>query len=164
MRHLSLAGLLAIALLVPGAANAGFIVEASLGKGMQVAPSIDDSLQQTNLLLAVGYGLGTMLRLEAGMVMDLPQSNDGGDRDLNLRVRPMLVIDPPILPVYGRLIAGFANVIGDGPLAYEFGGAIGAGISLFGIGLFAELGLIPQAVDSNFAWLGEGRVGGYYAF
>lgn len=164
MRHLSQAALLALALLlpaVPSIAKAGFIVEASLGKGLQVSPSIEQSFQQTNLLLAAGYGLGQVLRLEGGVVMDLPQTN----RDLNLRFRPMLVIDPPILPVYGRLIAGFSNLLGSGPVAYEFGGAIGAGFSLMGVGVYAEIGLIPQAASgSQFAWLAEGRLGGYYAF
>ncbi len=159
MRKLATTAVVFIALLLPGVAKAGFILESSIGKGLQVSPSVQKDLQPVNLLVAPGYGLGKMIRAELGVVLDLPKES----KDLNLRLRPMLVVDPPILPIYGRVILGVANLL-DKSRAFEFGGAIGAGGSLGPVGLFGEVGVIPQAASDGFVWLLEGRVGGYYAF
>jgi hypothetical protein len=160
MRKLTLFALLAAVMIAPQAARAGFVLEASLGRGMQVAPEFKPEIGRTNLLLAPGYGLGEVLRAEIGFVFDVP---DGTNPDLNLRVRPMLVIDPPVLPLYGRVIVGMANVLDD-TRAFEFGGAIGAGAELGGVGIYAELGVLPQASDDDFLWLLEGRAGVYISF
>ncbi len=159
MRKLSLVIAVAVALAVPAVARAGFILEASLGRGWQVSPSIDDSAGPWNVMVAPGYGLGEMIRAELGFVIDMP--NDGAET--NLRLRPMLVIDPPIIPIYGRLIFGVGNLL-EGDRSIEFGGALGVGVSLLGVGIFAEGGVIPQRVGGATATIIEARAGGFYAF
>lgn len=159
MHKLSLAIAALAVYVLPSAAQAGWVVEASVGRGMQVEPSVDDDLGPTNLLVAPGYGLGEVLRAEVGFVIDLPEENVG----TNLRLRPMLVIDPPILPLYGRLIVGVANLL-ENERAFEFGGAVGIGGSIGGIGLYAEVGALPQAIAGDFIWIAEGRAGAYLAF
>ena len=139
---------------VPLTAQAGFVVEGSVGKGLTVDP-LDDTA--TNIMIAPGYGLGEILRLELGFAFNLP---DVGDFDLELR--PMLVLDPPLFPVYGRLILGVTGLLSDVVIAY--GGALGVGGSLFGIGAFAEVGVLPRSVADTMFWVIEGRLGVYYAF
>ena len=154
----ALAAMIAIAI-APQAARAGIIVEASLGKGAQVSPSIDKKWGPTNFMLAPGLSLGQMLRAELGIVMDLPNNGIG----TNLRLRPMLVVSPPIIPLYGRLIIGVANLL-DGKKSFEYGAALGVGMSLAGLGIFAEAGVVPQQIGGQSNVILEGRVGGFYIF
>ncbi|MBN1960085.1 MAG: hypothetical protein JW841_04000 [Deltaproteobacteria bacterium] len=143
----------------PAISKAGVIVEASLGRGAQVSPSVDDKWGPVNIMIAPGLSIGQMLRAELGVVMDMPQDNS----DTNMRLRPMLVVSPPLLPVYGRLILGVGNLL-EGPRSIEYGGALGVGASLAGIGVFAEAGVIPQRVDGESYVILEGRVGAFYIF
>ncbi len=159
MRKLVCSLAVVTALAAPAAAQAGFIVEGSVGKGYIVSPSVSDKAGPTNIMIAPGYGLGEMIRAELGFVFDMPQDNN----DLNLRLRPMLVIDPPIIPLYGRLIVGMTNVL-SGDRHFEFGAALGVGGSIAGIGLFAEAGMVPMIVSGTTNWNLEGRAGAYYAF
>ncbi len=155
MRKLVTGTVVAMALcLVPMAAQAGFVLEASLGKGLTLDPV---EATPTNIMIAPGYGLGEVLRLELGFVASLP---DVGDFDLELR--PMLVLDPPLFPLYARLILGVTSLLNDPVIAY--GGAVGVGGSLFGLGVFGEIGALPRSVAGTFVWVVEGRVGVYYAF
>jgi hypothetical protein len=154
----ALVAMLALAV-APSVAHAGIIVEASLGKGAQVSPSIDKKWGPTNFMLAPGLTLGQMIRAELGFVMDMPNNGIG----TNLRLRPMLVVSPPIIPLYGRLIIGVANLL-DGRRSFEYGAALGVGASLAGIGLFAEAGVVPQQIGGQSNVILEGRAGGFYIF
>lgn len=159
MRKLPLILLAVITLAGPALAHAGFVVEGSFGKGWQASPEVGRGLGPTNFMVAPGVGIGELLRVEVGFVFDLPQEEVG----TNLRIRPMLVLDPPVLPLYGRLIVGFANIL-EGDRSFEFGGAVGIGGSVGGLGLFGEVGLVPQAVSSEYLWILEGRAGAYISF
>ena len=150
---------IAILASVPAVAHAGIIVEGSIGKGLQVSPSVDKNWGPTNFMIAPGLTIGQMLRAELGVVMDLPNNGIG----TNLRLRPMLVVSPPIIPIYGRLIIGMANIL-KGPRSFEYGAALGVGASFAGIGLFAEAGVIPQLVGSQNTTLLEGRAGAFLIF
>lgn len=157
MRHLAKL-ILAFALAaVPAVAHADFILEGSAGSGYQVSPSVDTNRQPINLMLAGGWGFGEWIRGEVGVLAEIPDSDK---YDFDLQVRPMLVIDPPIIPIYGRLIVGVADLLDDAHFA--FGGMVGLGGSIGGIGLFAEAGMVPKVIDSDFNWILEGRAGLYY--
>lgn len=159
MRSAVFAPLLSAALLIPAAAHAGFVLEGSLGKGVTVSPDVDDRAGPTSVLIAPGYGLGEMLRAELGFVFDMA---DGNSSTTNLRLRPMLVIAPPVLPVYGRLVLGVTNLL-EGDRHIEYGGAVGASMSIAGLGIFAEAGVIPQSINDQLFWVLEGRAGAYFA-
>jgi hypothetical protein len=158
MRKLALSVVVALAVLVPAAAQASVVVEASLGRGYQIKPTTSSNLP-TNIMIAPGVGLGDVLKLELGMVWDMPHSGQGNQ----FRLRPMLVLNPPIIPIYGRLICGVTDVFGDNR-GFEFGGAVGVSVSLLGLGIFGEVGYLPERIHSTTLTVVEGRVGAYFVF
>jgi hypothetical protein len=151
MRKLLSALLLVFAVSLPFAANAGMGVEASLGKGWEVQP--DSQQQPLNLMVAPGYSF-MIVKLQVGLVADLP---DVENSKFDIGVRPMLTISPPILPLYARLILAFNTLKEDATLAY--GGAVGLGFGLAGVGIFAEAGILPRNQNDQFRWVVEGRAG-----
>jgi hypothetical protein len=151
----SLFALAFVLVATPVVANAGMVVEASAGRGTLIEPSFEPNQGVTSFMIAPGYGLGEVIRLALGVVWDVPEGGEAG----NFRLRPMLTLDPPLLPIYGRLIFGFTNLTGDGGVQYEVGGALGVGAELGGIGLFAELGVIPEFVEGERYTTVEGRGG-----
>ncbi len=159
MRTLHVALIFAALVGTPLAAHAGFVVEASAGRGAMVSPSIEPDVGVTSFQLMPGYGLGEVLRAGIGVVFDAPE----GDAPANLRLRPTLTLDPPIFPLYGRLILGVSNLL-DGDTNFEYGGAVGVGGSVAGIGLFAEIGVLPETVAEETIWIAEGRAGVMLAF
>lgn len=164
----------------PAAARAGFVLEASYGKGYQVSPE-PRFWEQSNIQIAPGYAPSlpvlSMFRLQLGIVMDVPDGSAANKT--NLQLRPMVSLVPPILPIYGRVIFAVNNLL-EGETEIAYGGAVGARIGIPGIsilpsfGVFAELGALPRfrefanstatGTDSKFAWVLEGRVGAYLGF
>jgi hypothetical protein len=141
--------------LAPAAAHAGFLVEGSVGKGVSVSPS-PVKATQTNLMLAPGFGLlSDMLRVELGVVGDLP---DLKASQFNLQFRPMIVVAPPIFPLYGRAIFAVTNVL-HGKTTIAYGAAGGLKFGLGPVGVFLEAGFLPRSVDSRINWVIEGRGG-----
>jgi hypothetical protein len=158
MRHLIVSTVALALFLAPLSAEAGFVIEGSAGKGAMVKPSFE--LIDTNLMFAAGWGFDEWIRLELGVVTDL---GDAKNSQFALRLRPMLVIKPPLIPIHARAIVGLANVTRK-DRQVEFGAAVGLSGSLFGLGLFIEAGMVPQAGDGGIQWLAEGRGGVYYIF
>jgi hypothetical protein len=139
----------------PAAARAGLMLEGSLGKGVKVSPSPTHATQ-TNLMLAPGVTLlSDILRLQVGFVGDLP---DIKNSKFDLQFRPMLVVAPPILPIYGRAIFAVTNVL-HGKTTIAYGAAAGLKIGLGPVGVFAEAGLLPRSIASQINWVIEGRLG-----
>lgn len=152
MRRLLAFGVLTCVAAVPTVARAGWIIEGSIGKGAQVSPNVE--AEQLNLMVAPGFTI-PFLRFELGLVGDLP---DIEASKFNLELRPMVVIAPPILPIYGRAILAVTNLLeGDTTLAY--GAALGLKLGLGPVGVFAEAGLLPRSRESEISWVIEGRAG-----
>jgi hypothetical protein len=163
-------------ILVPAAARAGFILEASAGKGYQVAPT-PRGWEQLNLNIAPGWAPSlpvlSMLHFQLGIVTDFA---DKSGTKTTLELRPTLSLIPPIIPLYGRVMFVVADVLGryEGKREYPFGAAVGARIGIPGItilpamGVFAEVGYLPRKRDfgdgSKLASIVEGRVGAYLNF
>jgi hypothetical protein len=144
--------------LAPAAAHAGMILEGSVGKGVLVSPS-PVKATQTNLMLTPGVTfVDDILRLELGVVGDLP---DIKDSKFDLQLRPMVVVAPPILPIYGRAIFAVANVFHNNgsKTLFAYGAAAGLKFGLGPIGVFAEAGFLPRSVNSRINWVIEGRAG-----
>jgi hypothetical protein len=88
----------------------------------------------------------------------------------------MIAIVPPILPIYGRVIFAFNNLIGRSGTKREvaYGAAGGVRFGLGPIGVFAEIGVLPGSryfvqsgstdLASKYALVIEGRVGAYIKF
>jgi hypothetical protein len=141
------------------AARAGIILEGSVGKGVKVSPGTQQT--QTNIMLAPGLTvLADMLRFEVGFVGDLP---DVKASKFNLQFRPMVVVAPPILPIYGRAIFAVTNVL-HGKTTIAYGAAAGLKFGLGPVGVFAEAGLLPRSVNSQINWVIEGRLGANVIF
>jgi hypothetical protein len=156
----------------PLAARAGPVLELSAGMGSQLQPSIARS--PTTVMLAPGWSLAGILKLELGLVAALA---DVKDAKTDVELRPMVVVSPPLFPLYARGIFAVQNLANGRPTQLAYGGALGVsfGIPLTGFGLFAELGVLPRTVKDvpvagstttkdEFRWFGEGRVGASYDF
>jgi hypothetical protein len=145
-------------LLFGSAAHAGFILEGSVGKGARVSPS-PKGATQTNIMLAPGFTV-PFLRFELGILNELP---DLKNSKYNLELRPMIVLAPPILPLYGRAIFGVTNLL-HGKTSIAWGAAGGVKIGVGPLGVFAEAGFLPRSISGTLVWVIEGRLGGYIGF
>lgn len=169
MRTLRLLALAACAAL-PVAASAGPSLSLSVGAGWTTSP--ETHRMPTNVMLAPGWAFGPV-RAELGLVTALSDVRNPttGRKDTELELRPMLVIAPPLFPLYGRAILAVTNLV-DGPRDVAYGGALGLSFGLLGASVFAEAGALPRAVevatpagtDEELVWVVEGRVGASYAF
>jgi hypothetical protein len=152
MRKLLFGLVLAVSLGAASSARAGFIVEGSLGKGASVSPEVE--AQPLNVMLAPGVTIFSLLRLQVGLVANMP---DVENSKFDIGVRPMITLSPPLFPLYGRAIFAWDNLIHDSEIAY--GGALGFSIELAGIGVFAEAGFLPRKISDKTWWIIEGRAG-----
>jgi hypothetical protein len=152
-------GALVICLLaIAPAARAGLIVEGSVGKGAKLSPSPTQA-EQTNVMIAPGITF-PFLRLELGFAWDLPDIKNSKS---DLELRPMLVIAPPLLPLYGRAVFAVTNLV-HGKTTIAWGAALGLSIGLGPIGVFAEAGILPRSRLSQINWVLEGRLGASVGF
>lgn len=182
MRKFLVAATFTALILAPAAARAGFILEGSLGKGIQVSPSPasgQSRWEQSNLNIAPGFSFVSILRLQLGIVTDFA---DKSGSKTTIELRPTLSLVPPVLPLYGRVMVVISDVLGryEGDREYPFGAAVGARIGIPSVailpsfGVFAELGALPRSrkfvdsagtgTDSKLAWVLEARAGAYLGF
>lgn len=155
-------GLVALALVLgPASARAGGVFEASVGSGVRWDPSPTERIP-TNLMLTGGYSFAGMLKLELGVVGNL---NDVKHSKFDLDLRPMVVVAPPVLPIYLRGILGVSGLV-EGPQALNYGGALGVRIGALGLGAFLEAGALSRRIkigsEKKDAWMAEGRLGVYF--
>ena len=137
-------------------AHAGFILEGSVGIGGQVSPHAD-ALPFT-IMITPGYGIiKNLLRFEVGIGGAF---NDIKNAKFDLEFRPMLVLAPPIVPLYLKAVFAVGNVI-HRPVVLAYGGALGVElVFLSHLSLFAELGVLPRKVENDrMGWVLEGRAG-----
>ena len=178
MRTLTLtAAIAALGLaLLPRAAAAGPLVEGSVGVGWQLDPSVERA--PVNIMVAPGWGLAGIVKLELGLAANL---GDVQNSRFDLELRPMVVVSPPLFPLYLRGIAAVQNLI-HGPTNWADGGALGLSFGLLGVGVFVEAGALPRnvtvdavtnqpvvgtalhATRDEFRWFAEGRAGVSYEF
>ena len=121
MRRLTLVAAAALGLsLLPRPVLAGPLLEASVGMGAQQDPSTFQRTQ-TSLMLAPGWEFAGILKLELGFGANLA---DTASSRFELELRPMLVVSPPLFPLYLRGIAVVQNLV-NGPTTAGYGGALG---------------------------------------
>lgn len=147
MRRLSLA-LLTLALLAsPLAARAGgFHLEGSIGSGLRTGVG-DATRIPTNLMATLGYGFTDMLKLQVGAVAnlgDVSASYSAGGSKFDVDLRGMVVVSPPLFPLYLRAIAGVSSLKSK-PAKFTWGGALGMSFGLAGVGIFGEIGAMQRA-------------------
>jgi hypothetical protein len=168
MKKLARALLAALALAAaPTAAHAGVVFELSAGSGVRVDPKPTERIP-TNVMLASGFSFAGMLKLEVGLLGNLA---DVEDSKFDLALRPMVVISPPLIPLYARGIFAVNGLV-EGPTRIAYGGALGLSFGLFGVGVFLEAGYLPQDLDLDLDGDGvkektrvklvEGRLGAYW--
>ena len=181
MRKLLVAATLTAMILVPAAARAGFVLDASIGKPYQVTSP--RAWGQLNMMLSPGYApslpILSMFQVQLGLAFDFA---DKSGTKTEMQLRPMLSFIPPILPLYARAILFVPNLLGRTEGASRkpgFGAALGARIGipsiaiLPGFGVFAEVGALGRSQDygtesggtsSKVFWAVEGRAGAYLNF
>ena len=146
-------------LLAPLSARAGLVFEGSAGSGFTLSPHAGDRIP-TNLMLAGGYSF-PVVRLELGVVGNLA---DVSHSKFDLDLRPMLMVKPPLFPLYARVIAGVSGLL-EGPSSFTYGGALGVRLGL-GVGAFVEAGALAKRMKVNAkdkdVWFAEGRLGLYW--
>jgi hypothetical protein len=164
-------GLLALTLIAsPAAARAGFLFEGSVGSGVRAGIGSTERIP-TNVMAAVGYGFTDMLKLEVGALANLGDAKasfSAGGSKLDVDLRGMLVISPPLFPLYLRGIAGVAS-LKQKPATFTYGAALGVGFGLFGVGAFGEVGAMQHRYEITLpggvgtvgkdGWQVEGRLG-----
>ena len=164
MRKLIAIAVFVAALCGVSKAHAGWVIEGSVGKGGKVTSP--RAWEPTNIMAAPGYELLGLLRLQLGIVGSL---GDVQNSKFDLQLRPMVGLYPPIIPVYARAIFAYENLL-HSPHAWAIGGAGGIkiGLPFIGLGLFAEVGVLPQfekvAGTSHEITIVEGRIGAFWAF
>ena len=151
----ALAALLTFGASLPARADAGDLtLTMTAGTGWQA--SSPGGRIQTNLMLSPGIEmLGRLLRLDVGVIADLP---DIEASRFDLQVRPSLVLELPVVPIYGRLSAGIANIL-HGPVSVAFGPSVGLRIGIGKVSLLAEVGYIPLYRNSSLESIIEVRAG-----
>jgi hypothetical protein len=158
-KHLIGTLLAAACLLASQRAEAGLTLSGSVGVGGQVSPNAQ--FQATNLMLAPGYDFLGFVRPELGFVGTLEQVRAGNYLNVGWELRPMVVLTAPLIPLYARLIFAAVDPFSSTNRAYAYGGALGVGFALVGLGVFAEAGALPRSVQNTMSWVIEGRAGVY---
>jgi hypothetical protein len=179
MRKFVMAAVLTSTVLLPAISKANWSVEASVGEGYQV--SSPRAWERLNLMVTPSYALPilSMVRLQLGVVGDLPVAGKSGNNSTDLELRPMIAIVPPLIPVYGRAIFSVTNLLARNGEKREiaYGAALGVSFGLGPIGVFGEIAALPgkrhypsvtaaavPTTSSTYAWVVEARAGAYYSF
>lgn len=158
MRKLLHTTIVVLAILCGSAvAEAGWVIEGSVGKGYKV--DSPRGWTPTNIMVAPGYHFLGILRAQLGLVGDL---GDVENSKFDLQLRPMLGVYPPILPIYARAIFAVQNLLNDTNVAVGAAGGLKIELPVIGLGIFAEAGVLPRFSPS--ATIVEGRAGAYWAF
>lgn len=138
-------------------AEAGLVIEGSVGKGYQV--DTPRAWMPTNIMVAPGYHFLGILRAQLGLVGDL---GDVQNSKFDLQIRPMLGVYPPILPLYARVIFAVQNILNEPNVAFGAAGGLKIELPIIGLGVFAEAGILPRFSPTH--TVVEGRLGGFWAF
>jgi hypothetical protein len=146
--------------LAPLSARAGGLFEASLGSGIRWDPEPTERIP-TNVMLAAGYSF-PVVKLELGALANL---GDVENSEFDIDLRPMIVVKPPLFPLYARGILSYGNLV-EGPKSFGYGAALGVRIGALGVGGFLEAGALTKKVkigdEEEDIWFAEGRLGVYW--
>lgn len=159
MRAHLVAGLALLAsLLAAPSARAELTLSASGGVGVELRPQ--QQLEAGNVMLAPGYRLlGGLLRPELGVAVAWEAARQLRPSRAGLELRPMLVVAPPLLPLYLRLVTSGVDLFSRRYRTVAYGGALGLQLQVAGLGVFAEAGILPRQLQERLRWVLEGRVG-----
>ena len=145
-------------------AQAKIVLTTSLGLDYQV--NRGDRIDEGNLMVSVGYEPLRLVRMELGVVGSVengqPKFNAG--TELGWEFRPMVVISPPLVPLYGRVSFAGIDVFSQERRRWAYGLAAGTEICLGPVAVFGEVGALPRRFDNNFIWVLEARAGALLRF
>lgn len=143
-------------LTIAPAAQAGWVLEGSVGKPYQLTEP--KGWQPTNIMLAPGYEVLEMLRFQLGVAAQLA---DVDNSKFAAQLRPMIGLFPPIIPLFARATFAIQNLGRDAKIGTGISG--GLKLSVLGVGVFVEGGYLP-VFDGGTKSAIEGRLGAFIAF
>jgi len=171
----SLAMFLIISFVSPYAQAGDMTLAMSLGQEFQFKPPPVGQARATSLMIAPGYQLNKMFRVEFGINYMIDAMRRG---KTDLQIRPNMTAE--FFPGwYARLHMGIAHLLDAdaGEQRLSVGGSLGRIVKLGSIPFFAELGLTPRTEmtmteraepdgDQKYRlfWITEIRVGATYTF
>ena len=142
---------------LPSGARASVHLSASLGQGFELSPQ--QRAHASNILITPGWSPIDLLRLELGVLTGLENARNARGDGVALEFRPMLLVSPPLIPVYGRVIFALVDPTEGDRRTLAYGLAAGLGGSVAGLGLFFEAGVLPRVLQAQLRWVLEGRAG-----
>lgn len=135
----------------------------SIGQEMQFKPPPMGQARATSLMISPGYHFSDNLRLEFGVSYTQDAYRSG---QIDLEVRPNLMVRLPGYSYYGRLNLGFVHILnGDkGEKNPSIGAALGRIIQISTIPFHAEIALNPRTEKTlkgklRLFWIAEARLG-----
>jgi len=153
-KRLSLTLVLAAALL-PVTALADFTLSASVGKAFRLSPAVRG--EPTTLMVAPGFGFADLLRLEVGFAVSMPDIAGGLTQNVDVQIRPAVVVAPPAFPLYFRAFAVVDRIIQGVRLLP--GAAVGVSFGVADLSIFIEAGALPRFTAGGTEFLLEPRAG-----
>ena len=130
---------------VPSLAQAGVVLDVSLGQSVAITPAKFGKAETTSLMLAPGWAFSDAIDLTLGFAGTLDAENEGV---LDLDVRTNLTLSPQASPLYGRIILAVLGVL-EGASRPAIGAAFGSSLKLQDLNLFGEFSFIPYGGDKN---------------
>ena len=147
----------------------------SLGQEFQFKPPPVGQARATSLMIAPGYQLDKMFRVEFGINYMIDAMRRG---KTDLQIRPSMTAE--FFPGwYGRVHLGIAHLLDndDGEKRLSVGGSFGRILKLSGVPFFVEIGLTPRTEMTmterlepdgekkyRLFWIAEMRIGATYGF
>lgn len=166
---------LLISFVTPYAQAGDLTLAMSLGQEFQFKPPPVGQARATSLMIAPGYQLDKMFRVELGINYMIDAMRRG---KTDLQIRPIMTAE--FYPGwYARLHMGIAHLLDEdaGEQRLSVGGSLGRIVNLGKVPFFAELGITPRTEmtmterlnpdgDKKYRlfWITEIRIGATYTF
>jgi hypothetical protein len=131
--------------LAPVSARAGFTLAGSVGKSFRLSPTVRG--EPTTLMVSPGFAFTDLVRAEVGFAVSLPDLAGGSvPAPVDIQIRPSLVLDPPVFPLYLRVFAIVSSLINGVHLLP--GAAVGLDFAVGPVSLFVEVGALTRFLGS----------------
>ena len=137
--------LISALVLLPLSAQAGVVLDVSLGQSVAITVGKFGQAETTSLMLAPGWAFNDAVDWTLGFAGTLDAKNNGV---LDLEIRSNLTLSPQATPMYGRIVLALIRVL-EGPTMPALGVALGSALTLADLNLFGEFSFMPHGGEKN---------------